>query len=64
MKTNCYECVNKRNVPGNAHIKCNKPDPEMKGHPNGIKKGWFIYPTLFDPVWMNKECSNFQKIQL
>ena len=55
----CYECVNIRNVPGNTHIRCADPDPEMIGNPHGIKNGWFIYPLLFDPVWKEKDCKNF-----
>jgi len=60
MKADCYKCKYKRSVPGNAHIRCAKPDPEMTGHEHGKKKGWFYYPRLFDPTWMTKECSNFE----
>lgn len=60
MKTDCHKCINKKEVPGNAHIQCNKPDPDMKGNSRAIKRGWFIYPLLFDPVWIEKECSNFE----
>ncbi len=57
----CYDCAYKRTVPGNAHIECVKPDPEMTGNPRGIKNGWFIYPILFDPTWKTKMCTNFKK---
>lgn len=56
----CWKCKNKREVPGNAHIRCVKPDADMVGNKHGIKKGWFMYPWLFDPVWMEKECCNFE----
>ena len=56
----CYNCINRMVVPGNAHIRCLKPDMEMTGDRHGIKKGWFYYPLLFDPVWATKECSNFE----
>lgn len=56
----CRECESKRNVPGNCHIRCANPDPEMTGNEHGIKNGWFIYPMLFDPIWGTKECSNFK----
>lgn len=56
----CYLCIHSRNVPGNTHIACAKPDPQMTGDPHGIRNGWFIYPLLFDPVWKTKMCSNFQ----
>ena len=57
----CRKCKNKRKVPGNAHIKCVDPDPEMTGDEYGINKGWFMYPDLFDPTWKTKLCDNFVK---
>ena len=60
-ENNCWNCKHKRNISGDAHIQCVKPDPEMKGNPHGIKKGWFFYPINFDPVWMEKKCSNFER---
>lgn len=56
----CYFCKHKRNVVGNAHIKCANPDPEMEGEKHGIDNGWFYYPVLFDPVWKTKRCNNFE----
>jgi hypothetical protein len=53
-----------RDIPNDAYIRCVKPDPEMTGHPHGIKKGWFRYPLNFDPVWKTKLCANFEKITL
>lgn len=56
----CYHCKFKREVPGNAHIKCANPDKDMRGNALGIKSGWFFYPFLFDPVWKEKMCANYQ----
>ena len=56
----CFECVHAREVPGNAHILCVRPDADMVGHPHGIRKGWFMYPLLFDPTWKLRLCRNFQ----
>lgn len=56
----CYDCEHRRSVPGNCHIECVKPDPEMTGNQHGIRNGWFIYPSLFDPTWKTKFCSNYQ----
>ena len=58
--TECYSCSFREEVAGNCHIKCNKPDLDMKGDPHGIKHGWFYYPLLFDPVWKEKDCANYQ----
>ena len=60
MRDECYSCKHKREVPGNAHIQCVKPDPDMVGNKHGIEKGWFMYPLLFDPVWKEKDCCNFE----
>jgi hypothetical protein len=67
MKTDCntescYECINKIDIPGDAHIGCNNPDPTMTGHPIGIERRWFLYPFNFDPIWMTKKCANFKKV--
>lgn len=56
----CYSCIHKRNVPGDAHIACSKPDPEVQGNPHGISHGWFFYPVNFDPIWKESNCRNFE----
>jgi hypothetical protein len=58
----CYECKHSREYPGETHIGCNKPDPEMTGHLHGVKRGWFMYPILFDPNWVTKNCANFEPV--
>lgn len=62
MNTNCYECKNRRNIPGDMHSSCAKPDPDMTGDGWGIRNGWFLYPFNFDPIWRTKECCNFEVI--
>jgi hypothetical protein len=57
----CHQCVSKYNVPGDAHIGCNNPDPLTKGYRHGIINGWFYYPVLFDPTWMITKCRNFKE---
>jgi hypothetical protein len=60
MLHECWSCKYKRTIPGNAHISCAKPDPNMSGLPYGIKNGWFEYPIIFDPIWKIKYCSNHE----
>ena len=57
----CYSCKHMYKVPGNTHIGCSNPDPNMTGRRHGIEKGWFFYPLLFDPVWKTKLCSNHEE---
>jgi hypothetical protein len=57
----CYNCKHSRSVPGNCHIQCVNPDPNMIGNPHGIREGWFYYPFLYDPVWGEKECINHEE---
>jgi hypothetical protein len=61
-KTNCYNCINRRNVPGSAHSYCVNPDPDMTGDSHGIRNGWFLYPYNFDPIWKTHECSKFRDV--
>lgn len=56
----CWDCKNARDIPGDAHIQCIKPDPGMTGNAHGIRNGWFFYPLNFDPVWKTKACANFE----
>ena len=60
MKTECYQCTHRKEIPGDAHSRCVKPDAAMVGNPHGIKKGWFMYPINFDPVWKERLCQNFE----
>ena len=60
MRAECWECVNRRAIAGNAHISCADPDIHMKGKAHGIRNGWFYYPLNFDPVWKDKLCDNFK----
>ena len=30
----------------------------IKGHPQGIRRGWFNWPINFDPTWL-VECNGF-----
>ena len=63
MMTECWSCTHKCSVPGNCHIRCNDPDPDMTGDRYGKQQGWFFYPTLFDPAWKTKLCSNFTQVE-
>ena len=60
VKNNCFECLGKESIPGNCHIMCVTPDPDMRGDEHGIREGWFMYPLVFDPTWMTRKCKNFK----
>ena len=60
IMSECHHCANRRAVPGDCHIGCARPDAAMVGNPHGIRKGWFMYPLVFDPVWKMRLCGNFQ----
>jgi len=54
----CYDCVYRREVPGNAHIQCIAPwapdevlDVMRNASSHGIKHGWFYFPYVYDPIW-------------
>ena len=60
LHNECYHCRHMREGPGDAHIQCMEPDPDMQGEPRAIHKGWFFYPLCFDPVWKTKTCCNYE----
>ncbi len=57
-KPNCYKCIHKMSVPGSCHSRCNNITAKVTGHPQGIKRGWFMWPYNFDPVWL-QSCDGF-----
>ena len=57
---NCRGCAHMRTILGNCHIRCVNPDPDMTGSDHGIRNGWFAYPWIFDPIWMESKCKNFE----
>lgn len=58
----CIFCKNSKKIfNSNHHLGCKKPDPKMVGVKRGRENGWFNYPDNFDPVWKEKDCSNFEK---
>lgn len=63
VRNECYDCSHAREVSGNAHIRCVRPDAGMRGDRHGIERGWFMYPLLFDPTWKAKRCSNFERAE-
>ena len=58
----CVRCRYRESIPGDAHIKCTKPDKEMVGARHGRLLGWFNYPSNFDPVWKARLCRNFETV--
>ena len=65
-KPDCYKCKHRRSVPGSRHSACahpgNKTDMfelNIKGHPHGIRNGWFMWPVNFDPTWL-LNCDGFE----
>ena len=57
-KPNCYECAHRRGVSGDAHIRCRNEGAAVSGNPAGIRRGWFMWPTNFDPNWL-VSCDGF-----
>jgi len=54
----CYKCVHRRNVPGDAHSGCVNNTAHVTGNLHGIRMGWFLWPANFDPVWL-ETCTGF-----
>jgi hypothetical protein len=54
----CYKCVFRLAIPGDAHSSCANLIAAVKGDPIGIRGGWFFWPLTFDPVWL-RSCDGF-----
>ena len=52
MKPDCYKCVHRLLVPGDAYSRCNNHDAKVTCDPHGFNNGWFIWPVSFDPAWL------------
>lgn len=51
-KPNCYNCVHRGTLPGDAHSRCNNITAKVVGHEHGIRSGWFMWPLNYDPTWL------------
>lgn len=74
-KPNCYKCKYRDGLNYSAHSRCTHQNgmAEMflqmqglsvmgvKGNMHGIKKGWFLFPLDYDPVWL-ESCNEFTEI--
>ena len=60
-KGKCYLCEHVRptQVPYNCHMACLNTTATVEGNPHGIKNGWFLWPSCFDPVWL-LSCDGFR----
>ena len=61
-KPDCYKCVHRRSIPGNAHSRCNNIIAKTKWNEHGVKMGWAFHPINFDPVWL-ETCDGFSDNQ-
>ena len=55
----CYACTFRRALPGDAHSSCVNLTAHVTGNITGHIKGWFTWPTKFDPVWL-LACNGFE----
>lgn len=57
---NCYKCVYRENIPGDAHSQCvPTPTTKVTANPHGVRNGWFFWPYNYDPVWLIS-CNSFK----
>ena len=58
QKPDCYKCVHRLDVPGDAHSRCNNHNAKVTGDAHGVRSGWFHWPVNFDPTWL-VSCNGF-----
>ena len=54
----CYNCLHRFPLPGDAHSGCKNRHATVQGSQHGIKNGWFGWPFNFDPIWL-VSCDGF-----
>lgn len=59
-RPNCYQCIYRREFPGDAHSACANWEAKVVGDRYGREEGWFMWPLNFDPVWLIS-CTGFAK---
>lgn len=63
IKGKCYQCIYRRDIPGDAHSMCLHPDVlnvKVVADFTAIERGWFLYPVNFDPAWL-VSCNGFNQ---
>jgi len=71
-KARCSICVYKRSIPNNTHIQCaydwlkglemGKVNIIPLGSSSGIGQGLYMFPVLYDPIWMMIKCQAFNTV--
>jgi hypothetical protein len=56
---NCYKCIYRQGIAGDAHSACTNKNAIVKGDKYGIRSGWFFHPFNFDPTWLIS-CNGFE----
>jgi hypothetical protein len=53
MKPDCYTCVHRHAIPGDAHSSCDMGRrARVTAQATGMTRGWVNWPSNFDPVWL------------
>lgn len=58
-KPDCYDCKHRGTVPGDTHSRCKNLKASVTANEHGRKRGWFIWPFNFDPIWL-ESCTGFE----
>jgi len=57
-RPDCYQCVHRLPVPGDAHSRCNNHGARVTANEHGVRMGWFMWHLNFDPTWL-VSCDGF-----
>jgi hypothetical protein len=66
-KHDCYNCLHREKIVGDAHSSCNYPKSVETLPKNvvslnayGVSNGWANWPYNFDPTWVSK-CKGYEE---
>lgn len=61
MAVRCRQCAHQAPGYDEWGVRCLRPDPDMTGD---ITRGWFLYPSYFNPMACNQVCTTFAPRQV
>jgi hypothetical protein len=61
MSNACFECVHYKPTNSSQFASCKKFSAQVTGNEWAIRKGYFHWPSMFMPEWL-EECDSFKEV--
>jgi len=60
MSNACFECIHYKPTQSVQFASCTCKKAQVKGHEFAIRKGYFHWPSMFMPEWL-EDCDSFKE---